>query len=482
MAASILSRSGSLLIFLLFLLLSATPRAAELSSPATDSADIVVIRKISISGNKRTLASIIQRELKFRENDTLPGGVLPGILLTSRENVFNTRLFNIVTLDSTIVPGTRLVDVSVDVIERWYIWPIPFFEFADRNFNVWWATKDLSRLTFGIDLTFFNMRGRNESLALLAHVGYDQLYGFTYKIPYINRKQTIGLGFGAGVELNHEVAVETVDNKPVYIKEPSRFMRQMTFAFAELTYRPSFYTLHTFRLDYNYNYFADTVMKVPGFVLNNANLQQIFYISYQYKNDHRDVQYYPLRGYYFDVEVVHAIPYNVAHDSYIQSSLRKYWQIYNRWYWASGLTCKISFEKQQPYYLQRGLGYGRDYIRGYEYYVTDGQHFALLKNNLKFAIIPERVIRLGFIPSPKFNTIPIALYINAFCDLGYVYNYHNEASSYRQTSGNTLENTLMAGYGAGLDFATYYDFVVRVEFSMNGIGKPGFYLHFMASI
>jgi outer membrane protein assembly factor BamA len=482
MAFPKLSRPVSLLLFTLFFFHPDLSSALNLTGDIGDEGQYIVIGKITLDGNKRTRPSIILRELKFHENDTLAQGMLPQLLKESQENVFNTRLFNIVTLDSSLVAGTNQVDVSVNVIERWYIWPIPYLTFADRNFNVWWETKELSRLTYGVDLTFYNMRGRNETLTLLTHLGYDQLYGFTYKAPYINRRQTLGIGFGAGVELNHEVAVETIDNQPQFISDPSRYMRQLIFAFAEFIIRPGFYTQHTLRFDYNYLYFADTVVGVKDFTLNGMNLQQLFYLTYQYKDDHRDVQYYPLKGYYFDMELIFGMPTAVAHDTYIQPTFRKYWQIYNRWYWASGITAKVSIFKTQPYYLQQGLGYNRDYVRGYEYYVADGQHFVLLKNNLKFALIPERVIRLGFINTKKFNTIPLALYLNAFCDLGYVYNYQARSENYRQTNGNTLENTLLAGFGMGLDFTTYYDFVLRMELSMNRMGEAGLYLHFIAPI
>jgi hypothetical protein len=58
-----------------------------------------------------------------------------------------------------------------------------------------------------------------------------------------------------------------------------------------------------------------------------------------------------------------------------------------------------------------------------------------------------------------------------------VYNRDEHANRY-----NDLQNSLLVGYGAGFDFTTYYDVVVRLEFSMNGMGIPGIYLHFMAPI
>ena len=445
-----------------------------------DQAEYVIIRNIIIEGNKQTRPNVITRELRFTDNDTIPLNRIHDILTASKENVFNTKLFNVVTFDTTFI-GNSLVDVTISVIERWYIWPIPYFEISDRNFNAWWETKDFSRLTYGIDLTFSNVRGRNETMKIMTHFGFNQKYGFTYTIPYLNRKQTIGIGFGADVELNHEVGVKTVGNEVVYYKEASELPKQLIYAYTEMIYRPNIYAHHTFRIAYNQYYFRDTVLRIPGFSLSGSNSQIFGSLYYQFKNDHRDIQYYPLTGFYFDLEFMHCFPYAYAHNTYLKVNARKYWQIYNRWYFASGLTMKISLEKEQPYYLSQGLGFGREFVRGYEYYVVDGQHFLLWKNNFKFAIIPQRLIKLGFLKSSKFNTVPLALYVNVFSDLGYVYHYTTETDELTNPE-NSLQNSLLLGYGTGLDFTTYYDIVIRCEFSMNLFGKPGFYLHFIAPI
>jgi hypothetical protein len=67
--------------------------------------------------------------------------------------------------------------------------------------------------------------------------------------------------------------------------------------------------------------------------------------------------------------------------------------------------------------------------------------------------------------------------MNFFLDAAYGY--------YNQDFGketNNLQNELLLGYGAGLDFVTYYDVVVRAEFSLNKMGEAGFFLHFTAPI
>ena len=444
----------------------------------------VIMGQISITGNRHTHPNIIRRELKFKEGDTLKLAILPQLLKHAQENVFNTRLFNFVTLDTTVNAGTGRLDLSVKVIERWYIWPIPYFQLSDQNINAWLQTFDWSKLTYGVDLTFFNVRGRNETLKLIAHFGFNQRFGFLYKIPYINKRQTLGVGFGAEVDLNRQVAMNTQDNKPFYYISEGSYPKQLTFASGELLLRPNIYVIHTFRLSYSHYYFEDTLLHTPGYSLTYDNNQDFAGFWYQYKNDHRDVQFYPLRGWYFDVEFNHCMPYSFTHNTYIKSLFRRYFRLSERWYTAFSLLGKLSLESQQPYYLQKGLGYNKDYVRGYEYYVVDGQHYAMVKSNVKFALLPQRVEKINFIRTTKFNTIPLALYMNLFVDMGYVYAYQQKVYGLANVyvPFNSLQNSLMLGYGLGFDFTTYYDVVIRLEGSMNLMGKPGIFINFIAPI
>lgn len=159
----------------------------------------------------------------------------------------------------------------------------------------------------------------------------------------------------------------------------------------------------------------------------------------------------------------------------LESTFRKYWQLAKRWYFASLITAKFSSDKFIPYFIQEGLGYGRKFVRGYEYYVVDGQQYGLMRSNIKFAIIPTRVFNLKFIPTEKFSKIHLAMYLNAFFDSGYVQDLRN-------TYHNNLPNHFLYGYGLGLDLVTYYDVVIRFEVSTNKMHETGFFMHFMAPI
>jgi outer membrane protein assembly factor BamA len=470
-------RCLTVLIFLFFLFrINGNCQVVE-NKTLTDKG-FVIIHKIEIAGNKITRPKIILREIRFHEGDTLHMSSLPMLLNKSRENIFNTGLFNFVTIDTNRTALSPLyLDVKINVIERWYIWPWPFFEISDRNFNSWLETSDFSRLTYGVDVSFFNMRGRNETLKFPIHYGFNQKYGLNYRIPFINKKQTIGISFGGDYERNHEVIGSCNKNKPVYFKDPQTYPREKIYGFMELELRPSFYAHHTFRAAYNQYYFSDTLLEtVPDYSMNGLNTVSYYSLYYQYKNDHRDVKFYPLKGFYFDAELnQNGLFGDVVNELFVKSNLRKYWQLSKRWYLASGILAKVTLSADPPYFMQRGLGFGREFVRGYEYYVIDGRNFVVLKNNLKFAILPQRVAMLGFLKSKKFNTVPYALYMNVLFDGGYVYNYALQPQ-------NDLQNSMLIGYGAGLDFTTYYDIVLRAELTMNGMGEPGIYLHFMAPL
>lgn len=466
---------------LLFCLSSSFYCPAQNSVPVrkqNDSLKYVVINRIMTDGNHQTKFPIIQREMKISQHDTIPLKELSRLVKSSRENIFNLRLFNFVTIDTTHVDtnGT-LIDVKVHVIERWYIWPWPYFEISDRNFNSWLETTDLSRLTYGINLTVMNVRGRNETLVIPLHFGFNEKYGLAYNIPSLNRTQTLGMAFGGDYERNHEVIISSRDNKPVYYKNPEEYPLQKLYSFIEFMVRPTIYSRHIAGLGFNDYLFSDTVLRA-GFAVAPYNHLQYFTFYYFYRNDHRDFHFYPLKGEYFEIGLTdQGILSKKVNAIYLDFSVRMYWQLFNRWYLASGLFGKYSFTHDPPYFLQKGLGYGRYFVRGYEYYVVDCQHFFILKNNIKFAILPRKIFKINFLTSEKFNTLFYALYMNVFTDLGLAYNYDT-----RSAEVNNLENSLLMGYGAGLDFTTYYDIVIRLEFALNGLGKPGIYLHFIAPI
>ena len=71
--------------------------------------------------------------------------------------------------------------------------------------------------------------------------------------------------------------------------------------------------------------------------------------------------------------------------------------------------------------------------------------------------------------------MPLSLYLGGHFDCGVVTDKAN-------SSTNSLRNKLIYGYGIGLNMVTFYDKVLRLEYSFNQDFNKGFYIHFEVPI
>ncbi|NNC83855.1 MAG: hypothetical protein HKN79_09765 [Flavobacteriales bacterium] len=128
-----------------------------------------------------------------------------------------------------------------------------------------------------------------------------------------------------------------------------------------------------------------------------------------------------------------------------------------------------------PYYLQQGLGYGNTSVRSYEFYIIDGQNYVLSRNNLNYKLVQEKCVRFPSALDRMFPEVSFAAHLNLILDLGYVQDeLYNEV--------NPLSNELLLGTGLGLDIVSNYDYVFRIEYTINRLEEQGLYLHYRKSI
>jgi hypothetical protein len=192
----------------------------------------------------------------------------------------------------------------------------------------------------------------------------------------------------------------------------------------------------------------------------------------------RDNKVYPLKGYLAYLTMVKdglgVLKTEDVDNFSVYGGISRYWNFLPRLYWANHLKLRYSLVQTPFYYFNRALGYGNDLVRGYEYYVVDGQSYALFKTNLRYQMVKPRVYEAKkFKRIDKFNKIPYAIYLSAFADAAYVEDKNH-------FTNNPLSNSLLIGGGVGVDFVTYYDYVLRVEVSMNHLQQKGVYLHLSA--
>jgi outer membrane protein assembly factor BamA len=454
--------------------------AASFSQTPSNTADkkSYLIDKISIIGNKKTKDKIILREIPFRVGDTVNAGEFSVLVKKSQQNIINTSLFNFATIDTTFI-AENVVQLEVNVKERWYLWPNPIFEIAERNFNTWLENPNLDRVSYGAYVVKNNFRGRKENIQFRLRLGYAEQAGFAYNIPYLNKKQNLGLGFSISYSRNHEIQYKSEKNKQQFYKDPNKHVRREIGARIRLGYRIGIYGSHSLELRYNEASVADTIQYITtNYFSKNKNKTQFFSLNFQLRQDERDNRPYPLQGFLAILDIT-KVGFGLLKDEDVnifrtELIFNRYDKIYPRFYIAEGIKLKLVPTANQPYFVQRGLGFS-DFVRGYEVYVIDGQNYGLLKSNIKYQLVKPHVQKLSWVPSEKFNTIPYAFYLNLFADGGYVVDRE-------YTKDNFLANQFIYGTGIGIDFVTYYDLVFRVEGTLNSLNKTGIFLHLVAPI
>lgn len=444
-----------------------------------DSSSYVVVNDIVLEGNDITKPSIIYREMTFSIGDTINNAQLQEELKISKENIQNTTLFNFVEIE-TLSDDNNAITVVVKLTERWYIWPYPYLVYSDRNLNSWYEADDFSRFSYGFDLEYKNFLGLKHSITLTAIAGYNQNFGLSYDIPYLSKKQSFGLEISAGYKRDKEVAYATENNKIQYFNVDDEFARQTIYALLKPYYRFGYRNRLYLAMEYNDTRFNDSLPSLNEDFVNclGTTRFQYFSLSVTFKNDFRDEQNYPLDGHYFELLFQKdglGLFETAPDDFYGKITFDWYKPIKGCWYWASNVTAKIYSDTDVEYFLNQGLGYKNDYVRTYELYVVDAANFALMKNNLKFAILNPTTKYIPFIKNERFGKIHFALYANVFFDCAYSWGVPENRLS-------PLDNKFIFGTGVGVDFVTYYDKVIRFEYGINDMGETGLFIHLVAPI
>jgi outer membrane protein assembly factor BamA len=461
----------------------------------TDTADLVTrneekirIDKIFITGNEKTKDYVIRREIDLHEGEVIKFGELEEMLLKDRQRIFNTRLFQ--KVETTAIPiSDNLYDIIFEVSERWYAVPSPILKFVDRNFMDWWKNHnlDFSRVNYGGKFTHYNFRGRREKLSLGAQFGYTRSLHASYHIPYIDKSRINGLGFTIQYAEYKNIPLHTRNHyrRFIDVKDDDvnmldgRNLREVYNAGVYFTRRPSFYNTHTVMLSFFANHIADPVLeRNPYYLLTGNNSMRYFQLGYNFRRDMRDVFAYPLKGFMINVEATKR-GLGIYNDVNLFSTTATYNHhvpLSKRLFFSNSFNGRISTPQKQPYLLLTGLGYGPFYVRGFEEYVIEGQHYLLNKTELKFELFKEDIALGRLMPLKQFSHFPFAVYPKILFDVGYVM----MPDSY--STNDFLANKPIWSLGTGLDFVSFYDMVMRLEISRTSLRQNVFGLHFTAGI
>lgn len=437
--------------------------------------DSLRISRIHFIGNRKTKALILHRELDIQEGTWLAQSQMKEILLRERNKIFNTDLF--VTVDVRSRPDSSqaaAIEIEFLLKERWYLFPVFIFELADRNFNEWWRDRgaDLRRTNYGARFVKRNVRGRNETLELLAQFGFTQKFEVAYFFPYLDRRQRFGLELRSSYSQNKEIAFETFDNKLNFYRS-EEVLRDRFSALLRLRLRDGFYRFHYLSLNFAQNRIADSVALLnPNYFWQGNTEQRYWTLTYQWTEDRRDVAYYPLNGHFlsFISEKVGLSKREEVDLTRLTLQGTLFRPLSGRWFYDAELRARLLWQNKQPYAQAQGLGYGEDFLRSYQFYVIDGQNYGLFRSNLKYELFNIRRT-LNFVPLQEFRTLPLALYARIYFDAGYV-----QDQVFTNTN-NQLANTWLYGSGVGLDLASFYNLVFQIDYGINRRGETGLFFN-----
>ena len=449
-------------VFLLLVLLQHAATSMPCDTPT------VVITGIVLQGNEETKAQVLLQELTFAPGDTVATAGLELLLEDNRKRIFNLRLFHRVDYTYTCLQGRVLVTYKVQ--ERFYLYPFPIFDFADRNFNAWLEKEDWSRIDYGLNLVKRNFRGRNEDIRLKVQRGFNQRLELVYRVPYISRFHKLGIEIGAFDYRSRTINYTVRQNRQAfYEQEQGLPIRRTSFA-AALLHRQSVQRQEALALGFYTENISDSVTLLnPAYYGNGRGERQYLRLELSKVINLRNTFAYPLSGSYFEAAIGQTL---FLHNSgspatTIRAKYVDYTKLAAKLYYAVGAEGQLRLARHYAFADNAALGF-RSLVRGYELYVVGGQHYGIFKQGLSRQLLDIKSIRLTFIDNPKFNTIPLAVYLNAFTDAGYVVD-----NTFGQH--NPLTNRLLVGAGLGLHAVTFYDLVLRMEYAVNREGNSGLY-------
>lgn len=427
------------------------------------------ISSVNISGNKRTKNFIILREIQFKAGDRIRKDVLAQNFKQARTQVYNTNLFTEVKIDSTVLPDSSL-QVNVRVKEKWYIYPTPQFQLADRSLNEWLKTYngDLNRVIYGVKFAHYNFTGRRDQLKVFLLNGYARNFSLSYNNPSVNAALTKGIGIATGFTQNREIGYKVnYFNRVQFFKKPG-FVRNSFVSSAGYTLRKGFFKSTGVGINLYYINVHDSVItsKYNPYYFNSSNKRtQLFpEISFAVGYTNTDNNNYPLKGisYGYGMSKRGTGFTGGINATTVSGAVSKFITHRKNWYSTVQASALVKVPFNQAFINLSGIG-----LRGLEYYVVSGVANTTLKYTLSKKVTQFRLpipFKIKAVPY-----IPFKIFAKTYADAGY---------SYTPPQFNTrLNNTMLYTGGFGLDILTLYDIVLKLEYSFNQLGEKGLFLH-----
>lgn len=440
------------------------------------------IRAVVVDGNVRTKRAVIERELGFTpEQDLTYSDSMLGVWKMRLES---TKLFNWVE----ITKNSNCDTLNIRVVERWYIWVKPEGDFLDRNFSEWWKNRDIFRLSVGATVYANNLLGQQEGIFIRQARGFMAADGLGFQRPFLKYRNCNAWKFSLDNMRSRKAWINSVDNKVVIKEHWGLRQQEQLVAIAEYKRRFEYKWQGVLRYKYIRDYAAQDIEAInpdyfiaPLGVVSNKyeDWKQYTHSLYAgFVRDTRNQFHYPTKGSEWKAGVLGGVqrsddivkPYGELDTKY-------------RGFYTLGTHSSLAFLAQMRYrfgtlgyILKRQMGYGMEYVRGFEAFVFDGAGLMLGKAAWRYQLLgDQRLIKLRFLPT-AYEKVPIQCWFNIFADVG------RTLSPY-QVDRNPMSSQTLISMGAGLDLLCYYDALARFDCSYNAnLGRLVFNVSFFHAI
>ena len=438
----------------------------------------VEISQINFSGNKRTKEKVIRNEIDFSEGDTIDLKDIQDLIDDNEDRLKSVGLFNSAKIELNTNDKNK-TSVDITLVENWYLYPSPIFELGDRSFNVWWQEqmRDPTRVNFGARGRHYNLTGNKDPLLLVAQFGYTRKFEAEYSFPYVFDDHNIGFTGSIYFADNKEIPYKTLGNRPQFYQHPDeRVMLKRFRTSLNVRMRPSVQLHQSVSFEFHRNTVDEYVIEElnPDYFLDGQTSLQFFMVNYDIQYDRRLNYLMPYEGYRLRLNIKkEGLGILKEHNSFIFQVVGEYYQPFSEKF---GLGTKIvgktnAIRSTQAFANNTGLGWGGDFVRGYDLYVMDGIDHLLVKNHIKKQIVnvDYKIKRPNFIPE-QFKSVNMQVHLRFNFDFAYI----NEPV-YIDT--NTLNNRWIYGYGPAIDLILYNSYLFSIEYSFNDLGEHGLFLN-----
>lgn len=399
----------------------------------------IIVDSILITGNDITEDFIILRELTFGIGDTLNYHLAS----YNRERIYSLRIFNEVKLVPFLYNGKNFLRIEIE--ESWYIYPLPFVNLKDKDWN---------KISYGLAVSLLNFRGRNETLSGYAAFGYDPSFGFSYFNPNIsyNHNLNFQVKLGFSTSTNKSSQAEQLYGK--------QFEQKNFSSRVQLGKRFGNYHWAYLRTGFDY---VETPFYIHGVNASESSIDRTVVAGVSYVYDTRDLSLYAADGIYalasleFKGLGINGINYRVA-----DLDFREYRKIIEKFTAKWRVSLRHTAGKTVPYYDYSFLGYS-ERVRGYFHNTeSEGNDRFLGSVEINYPIIEETRINLYWIPLLPNSLLSyrVAIIAGLFGDTGVT----------RNNGDPLIIKNFYTGYGTGISFLLLPYFICRLEFAINDNG------------